>query len=225
MIEYSVVTTVFNDANEILSFLDDMCLQTVNPKEIIIADGGSNDRTCEIISSYDNREVNIVLLQDGRLNVSEGFNLAIKHSTTEYIGVVGVGNVYNNDFFEHLLNSIIENKVDLSYAVIRGLDVTDFSKMYNRTILDGDKGQRMNIASNHGVLIKKSIFEDIGYFYENFIFAGEDAEFYDLVRIRGYKSFMDENGRAPNYIQYGGSYLAYPDLVYNFARISENHHG
>ena len=34
---------------------------------------------------------------------------------------------------------------------------------------------------------------------------------------------MDENGRAPNYINYGGSYLAYPDLVYNFARISENH--
>lgn len=60
--------------------------------------------------------------------------------------------------------------------------------------------------------------------WDNSLFASDSYSVYDYMEMASIvKSFMDENGRAPNYIQYGGSYLAYPDLVYNFARISENH--
>ena len=193
MIDYSVVTTVYNDEKEIEQFVRNICQQTIKPKEIIIADGGSKDNTCNIIKSIHDPIVKITLLCNGRLNVSEGFNFAIKNANTEYVGVVGVGNIYENDFFEHLISTTIQNDLDACYAAIRGLDVTPFSIKYNRTILNGETGQRMNIASNHGVLIKKSIFEELGFFYEKFIFAGEDAEFYELVRKRGYKTLLNED--------------------------------
>ena len=34
---------------------------------------------------------------------------------------------------------------------------------------------------------------------------------------------MDENGRAPNYIEYDGAKISYYDLLHNFAKITENH--
>jgi len=60
--------------------------------------------------------------------------------------------------------------------------------------------------------------------WKNSVFARDSYSIYEYMEMASIvRSFMDENGRAPNYINYGGSYLAYPDLVYNFARISENH--
>lgn len=37
------------------------------------------------------------------------------------------------------------------------------------------------------------------------------------------KSYMDENGRAPDSIEYEGARIGYYDLLYNFAKITQNH--
>ena len=34
---------------------------------------------------------------------------------------------------------------------------------------------------------------------------------------------MDENGRAPDSIEYEGAHISYYDLLYNFAKITQNH--
>ncbi len=60
--------------------------------------------------------------------------------------------------------------------------------------------------------------------YEYSIFARDSYSIYEYMEMGSIvKSYMDENGKAPNYINYKGAYLSYPDVVYNFARISENH--
>ena len=35
--------------------------------------------------------------------------------------------------------------------------------------------------------------------------------------------YMDENGRAPDSIEYNGAHISYYDLLYNFAKITQNH--
>lgn len=37
------------------------------------------------------------------------------------------------------------------------------------------------------------------------------------------KNYMDENGRAPDSIDYKGAHIGYYDLVYNFAKLTANH--
>ncbi len=55
-------------------------------------------------------------------------------------------------------------------------------------------------------------------------FAKNSYSIYDYMKMGGIvKEFMDENGRAPNYIEYDGAKIGYYDLVYNFAEITENH--
>ncbi len=46
----------------------------------------------------------------------------------------------------------------------------------------------------------------------------------DYMKMGGIvKNYMDENGRAPDYIEYEGAKISYYDLVQNFAKITQNH--
>ena len=47
---------------------------------------------------------------------------------------------------------------------------------------------------------------------------------YDYFQMGGIvKQYMDENGRAPDSIEYEGAHISYYDLLYNFAKITQNH--
>jgi len=47
---------------------------------------------------------------------------------------------------------------------------------------------------------------------------------YDYFNMAGIvRNYMDENGRAPDSIEYEGAHISYYDLVYNFAKITQNH--
>lgn len=184
---YSVVATTFNDEKSVERFVKEISQQTLAPKEIVIADGGSKDSTVEILNKLAKvNNIQIVVLSGKRLNIAEGYNTAIKNASCEFIGITGLGNKYEADYFEQLAQKIDRDKLDGAYSPVRGLDTTIFSRRYNKDLLDGEKGQRMEIASNHGVLVKKEVFDKQGYFYEKFIYAGEDTEFFRLVKESGF---------------------------------------
>lgn len=47
---------------------------------------------------------------------------------------------------------------------------------------------------------------------------------YDYMNMAGIvKNYMDENGQAPDSIEYNGAHIGYYDLLYNFAKICQNH--
>ena len=47
---------------------------------------------------------------------------------------------------------------------------------------------------------------------------------YDYINMAGIvRNYMDENGRAPDSIEYNGAHIGYYDLLYNFAKITQNH--
>lgn len=186
-IKYSVVATVFNDEKEILNLLKDIRLQSYAPEEIIIVDGGSKDNTCKIIRSFDN---NIRLIQGERLNISEGLNKAVQEANSLWVGIVAVGNRYKSDYFKLLINNLQQSveEYDGAYSKIEGKVNTKFSKLYDEFFLK-NIGDNRGMATNHGVLLQKKVFEQNGYFYENFVYAGEDAEFYRRLK-RANRKFL-----------------------------------
>lgn len=47
---------------------------------------------------------------------------------------------------------------------------------------------------------------------------------YDYMKMAGIvRNYMDENGQAPDSIEYEGAHIGYYDLLYNFAKITQNH--
>lgn len=176
--KYSIITTIYNDEERILDFLNELMNQSYLPEEIIIADGGSQDHTLELIHSYhSNNDVKIKLLEGKRLNIPQGFNKAICNASNEIIVIVAIGNNYPPNFCRELIYEIIKDpSIDAVYCPIIGKETTKFSHIYNKAFI-GDK-PILNIPSNHGVLLKKSAFQEMGFFYENFVYAGEDFEFF-----------------------------------------------
>ncbi|NBI91019.1 glycosyltransferase [Lachnospiraceae bacterium] len=187
MENYSIVTTVYNNEQEIVIFLDNICSQSYLPEEIIIVDGGSSDRTIEYVNQYSSGSSILIKLFSGkRLNISEGLNMAIRNAGCGVVGITTPGNLFPPDFFETLMKRMAEESLDVAYSAIEGGINTPFSKKYADTLLGNSKMSK--IASNHGALVRKTVFEEIGYFYEGFVYAGEDTEFFSLVRERNYKA-------------------------------------
>lgn len=188
--EYTIVATTYNDEKEISGYLHNILEFQVKPKEIIIVDGGSTDQTVTLLEIFRNKtEIPVNIISGERLNIAEGYNRAISMCRTEYIGITGIGNVYEKDFFQKLLSVATTRGADIVYSKIYGYEQNFFSKIYNKVFLYGDKGRLYKIPSNHGTVIRKDVFDRIGYFYEGFIYAGEDQEFYLRAKSSGCKIF------------------------------------
>ena len=52
----SIITVCFNSENTIISTLNSVLSQTYQNIEHIIVDGGSTDKTIQIINNYDHKE-------------------------------------------------------------------------------------------------------------------------------------------------------------------------
>lgn len=191
---YTVTTTAFNDAAGLPRFISDMEKQSIPPYEIIVADGGSKDETVAVLEEMKkDSKIKITVLTGKRLNIAQGFNEAIRAASTEYVFVAGIGNEFAPDCLELLIGAI--DKGDMIYPPIRCKCNSRFEREYAKTFLNGDQGKDDKVSLNHGVLLKKQIFEDLGYFYERFIYAGEDSEFYALAEKHGYKPYCVRNAR------------------------------
>ena len=54
--------------------------------------------------------------------------------------------------------------------------------------------------------------------------AKDKYSVYDYFKMGGIvRAYMDENGRAPDSIEYEGANIGYYDLLYNFAKVTQNH--
>ena len=55
-------------------------------------------------------------------------------------------------------------------------------------------------------------------------FTKDTYSVYDYFNMAGIvREYMDQNGKAPDSIEYEGAHISYYDLLYNFAKITQNH--
>jgi len=190
--QFSIIITTYNDEKKVNDFFSSVKSQSIQPNYIIVVDGGSKDNTVQEIRKIQSKMIVstfIIVDEYKRLNISQGFNEGIRHCPTEKIFLMGVGNTYPQNFFEEMLLTMNTTKSDIIQCILKGIDATPFAKAFNTAFLK-TKGLK---PANRGVLINKAVFEKIGGFYENFIYAGEDAEFFIRTKKRSIASSRTEN--------------------------------
>jgi glycosyltransferase involved in cell wall biosynthesis len=100
----SIITVVLNGEKYLEQTIQSVLNQLYEDFEYIIIDGGSSDKTLEIIKKYD-KEIEYWLSEKDK-GIYDAFNKGMELSRGEYIGIANSDDIYVNGAFNILANYI-----------------------------------------------------------------------------------------------------------------------
>lgn len=108
----SVCVTVRNEEKTIGDLIMGLLTQTKKPSEIIIVDGGSEDRTVSIIKHYQRRDSRIKLFTE-KVPRALGRNIAVAAAKNELIAITDAGCIPNEDWLDKLTKPFEKKEVEV----------------------------------------------------------------------------------------------------------------
>jgi len=172
----SVVTVVFNGEKYLEETITSVINQTYDNVEYIIIDGGSTDRTIDIIKRYEEKIDYWVSEKDN--GIYDAMNKGIEYSTGYYINFLNAGDTYFDK--NTILNISKLHKYDVVYG--NTLYVTPHGK-YKRAahkILNYKNLKKGMKVCHQSIFYRKSLFNDFGLFNLNLKYV---ADYEHLIRI------------------------------------------
>lgn len=177
----SIIIATLNNQDTIDKNLSSINFQTYKNFEIIVIDGGSKDKTLDILKKYN--FLNIKFKKQKSKGVYGAFNEGIKLSTGEIIVILNADDFFNH---EECLNIIFnefnkDKNIDLLMSNVKIISKKNIVKrIYKSNNFKNYMFYFGHMPPHTGIFVKKKIYENYGYFIENFNNAG-DFEF--LLRV------------------------------------------
>jgi len=162
----SIITVVYNGEKYLTQTIQSVVSQLNDTIEYIIIDGGSKDRTLDIIKSYDNQIDYWVSEPD--LGISDAFNKGIKLSRGEIIGIINSDDWYEPGSFERLINEYKKKNADVYCGAVNFWEnekqvVVSFSEIH--------KLKRETSVHHSAVFIKRSTYDKLGMYSMEYNYA------------------------------------------------------
>ncbi|AFH49781.1 Glycosyltransferase [Ignavibacterium album JCM 16511] len=219
----TVVCPVYNEEEFIENVLKFFIEAKPDDKELIIVDGGSTDRTLEIILSWIKNYNNIKLLYNKNKFVPYALNLAIKNSKGDPIIRLDAHTIYEKNYLEKILETFEKTNADIVGGPMRKIGESDFqlAVAYATTSLFGIGDSKIhkidyNGESDHVYLgaWRRRLFDEIGCFDEKLV-RNQDDEFHYRAKSFGKKIYLSSEivsyyyprktfwGLCKQYFQYG----------------------
>ena len=197
----SLILPVYNSEKYIEECLDSVETQTFKDFELIIINDNSQDNTTEILKKRGHKFYS----NDENLGFCKTINKGIKLAKGEYVVFLDHDMVYEPDY---LKKSFVED-ADLigarSYYYKDKNQIRSFNIKINpitgRTSVVGrdevDKGQYDSLKEIEAIgagslIVKKSVFENVGLFNEKLIMYFVDLDFCLRARKKGYKIVLSK---------------------------------
>ncbi|HXB90701.1 MAG TPA: glycosyltransferase family 2 protein [Puia sp.] len=166
----SIITIVYNGEKHIADTLRSVALQSYRNIEYIIVDGGSTDKTLNIIRDFGNTVTTLISEKDN--GISDAFNKGIRIARGTIIGMINADDWYAPDAVEKVVG--IMEGYDVAYGDLRLWKDgnTDF-------IVKGDHGYLgAEMTINHPtVFVRRECYERFGLFDDRYRCAMD----YDLL--------------------------------------------
>ena len=185
----SVVIPTFNRAHLLERVIRSVWNQTFEAKEIIVVDDGSTDDTESLIRKLQNRRQGETLKYIQQIN--QGGNVArnrgIEEAKSELIAFLDSDDTWDKEKLEKQHNEFKRNTtLGAVYCGLRHVDLSNGKVLQEpkRSYPQGDLSRTLLIrdvtAPTSCYMVKKSVFEDVGYFDVN-LKARQDWEMW--IRI------------------------------------------
>ena len=173
----TIITVVFNSEGYLEQTIQSVINQTYDNVEYIIIDGGSEDRTIEIINKYDMKIDYWISERDQ--GIYDAMNKGLSMSTGDFVYFLGSDDILSNpDIIDSVVNVIIHSQLDKRTSMFYGdvfhrssnilkrqpksifsfayLNICHQAIFYNREMLSNIGGFdiRYTISADHVVNIK-----------------------------------------------------------------------
>jgi glycosyltransferase involved in cell wall biosynthesis len=119
--KFSIIIPTFNSEEYLRKTIESILNQNYNNVEILIADGGSQDKTLEIAKSYNS--VKIVSTKDN--GQTDGINKAYKFVTGDIVAWQNSDDIYCNNSFFKVAEAFTDNSIDITYGDYVLIDEND----------------------------------------------------------------------------------------------------
>jgi succinoglycan biosynthesis protein ExoA len=198
-----IVAPCLNEALHIEALIEKLrpSLEPLNAK-IVIADGGSTDKTREIARRLAAEDRRVLFLDNPRRIQSAAVNSAVAKygSGFDYLIRIDAHATYPEDYCERLVEDAIETGADSVVVAMETVGHSTFQKAtavaQNSKLGNGGSKHRTGAAGHwtehgHHALMRIAAFEAIGGYDESFS-HNEDAEFDYRLRKAGYRIWMTD---------------------------------
>ena len=202
--DIAIIMPVLNEAQYIGKTLDQVYMQDypMDRVEVVVADGGSTDRTREIVDSLKGRFGSLKLLDNPPRRPSSGRNIGVNNSTAPYILVLdGHSHLPSKSLLRDMLEIFEATSADCLCRAqpLTPPDITEFEKsvaLGRASILGHKPGSEIYSdlegqvdPTSSGAMYRRSVFDKVGFFDERFD-ACEDVDFNYRVHQHGLKAWI-----------------------------------
>ena len=194
-IRVSVAIPVRDEEATIGSLLEALLVQTRQPDEIVIADGGSRDRTVDIVNRYADRGARVESI--GPAFPGRGRNAAIRASRNEWVALIDAGCLPSPSWLEELVAPLaLDPSIEAVFGDYRPILETEWDKAQALALVGPpDPGTGLHPAVAVSTLIRRSCFERVAGFRED-LRAAEDLLFFRSLERAGVRSHPGASSRS-----------------------------
>jgi glycosyltransferase involved in cell wall biosynthesis len=169
---FSIIIPTYNRADRLKIALLSLCNQTIKNFEVIVADDGSTDNTREIVESFKNQLSLKYIWEENWGGPARPRNLGIKLAKGDWICFLDSDDFWfpeklktclsyleNSDFIYHHFD-IVTNNMTIKHGEFLCRKVSTVNTYI-------DLLNHWNGIANSGVVVRKSILNEVGFFHED----------------------------------------------------------
>jgi glycosyltransferase involved in cell wall biosynthesis len=183
MIKCSIITACLNSEKTLQYTLNSVLKQNYKNIEHILVDGGSKDRTVNIIRKYPKTKKKFI---QKKTNLYEAINCGIQAATGEIIGILNSDDIYESPL---IIEKIIKHFILTKKLIVFG-NVTYFRNNFKNISREyrGDKFIKNDLLNgmtppHTATFFKKEIYDNYGLYNPNFKIAGDYDFFLRIIYL------------------------------------------
>lgn len=154
----------------------------------IIIDGKSKDSTLDIINEF--KANNRIVYSERDTGIYDAMNKGIYYCNTDYITFLNSDD-YIDEFFVKNINKILDLNYDFIYSAVYAVRSNGNPKLYLPPELKSNFNYQYMPFPHPGLVVKKSLFQEIGNFKLEYKYAADLEWILRLVSQKKYTSFRN----------------------------------
>lgn len=207
--KFSIVCPALNEEMYIEKMLQAFSQHCPKPSQLFIADGGSIDRTRDIVKEWSAKNDHIYLVENMQRYVSFAFNTCFPRTKGKYVALLGAHTDYPKDFFTTAWSELEAGNADVVGGPLRQVGKPGWGEAiaYCMSTAFGVGGTEFRVSRERSFVdsvafafYKREIFEQIGLF-DTCLIRNQDDEMHYRMNAAGYKILMVPEMECEYYVR------------------------